>query len=232
MQVVLSAFFILLLTAGARVALQKKHYEQIIVDEFSFDAIPTHGAPPKQQPPIHFLHWIPPSHGIALGSSVSYHDKTWQPLTFFELRSIDPKYGLLVVSKASYNARRSGVHEPKGDSAAIQGKWEVVAAVYNGEKRTNKDPLVWTITQSHVMYENEAQDAYKINPATKPKQIDITVVPAKVVGNVDRTVLLGIYELKGDSLRICIGHTEKDRPKDFKSGAGRNLFTLKRVISE
>jgi RNA polymerase sigma factor (sigma-70 family) len=118
------------------------------------------------------------------------------------------------------------------DLKQLQGKWEVVAAVYNGEKHANKDPIVWTITRSHFVSGSDTQDAYKLNAATKPKQIDITVFPPKVAGNVDRAVLLGIYELKGDPLRICLGYTEKDRPKDFESGVGRNLFTLKRLKSE
>ncbi len=122
--------------------------------------------------------------------------------------------------------------EGKGDPEVIQGTWEVVAAVYKGQQRANKDQMVWRISKSHVVYSNDTQDAYKLNLATKPKQIDITVVPPKVAGNVDRAVLLGIYELKGDSLRICIGYTGKDRPKDFKGGEGRNLFTLKRLKSE
>jgi uncharacterized protein (TIGR03067 family) len=135
----------------------------------------------------------------------------------------------VIIAITSYS---SFAQEAKGDPEGIQGKWEVVAAIYNGKQSANKDLLIWTITKSHFVYGSDKQDTYKLNPGTKPKQIDITVVPPKVGGNVDHAVLLGIYELKGDALRICIGHSGKDRPKDFEAGAGRNVFTLKRVKTE
>jgi uncharacterized protein (TIGR03067 family) len=58
-----------------------------------------------RQPPIHFLEWIPPSHGLARASSVSYHEQARQPLAFFDIHSIEPRYGLLGVTKVSYHAR-------------------------------------------------------------------------------------------------------------------------------
>jgi uncharacterized protein (TIGR03067 family) len=135
----------------------------------------------------------------------------------------------LIITSASHALL---AQDAKRDSEAILGKWELVTAVYDGKERVDKEAVSWTFNKSHVVYGNDTQDAYKLNLATKPKQIDVTVVPPKVDGNVERAVLLGIYELKGNAIRICIGHTEKDRPKDFASGAGRNLFTLKRVKSE
>jgi uncharacterized protein (TIGR03067 family) len=133
----------------------------------------------------------------------------------------------VLIAFASYS---SFAQEAKEDAERIQGKWKVIAGVYNGKPLAKKDPLIWTVTRSHFVYGNDSQHAYKLNPAKKPKQIDLTVVRSKAGDKVDRVVLGGIYELKGDMLRICVGY--RDRPKDFKAGVGRNLFTLKRLKTE
>ena len=43
--------------------------------------------------------------------------------------------------------------------------------------------------------------------------------------------LVGIYEVKGDELKVCHGDPGADRPKEIasKEGSGLSLITLKRV---
>src|SRR5262249_23298626 len=64
-----------------------------------------------------------------------------------------------------------------------------------------------------------------LNPAKKPKTIDAS----QTYGGPKGTKYLGIYELDGDTLRICFG--EKQRPKDFtaKKGSKRASDVWKRA---
>jgi uncharacterized protein (TIGR03067 family) len=66
-----------------------------------------------------------------------------------------------------------------------------------------------------------------LDPTKTPKEIDIEVASGKYKG----VVYLGIYELKGDTLRICFAMPDRPvRPTDFSAGKGsvRALSEFKR----
>ena len=70
----------------------------------------------------------------------------------------------------------------------------------------------------------------KVDVSTSPKTINLMFTDGPEKGNVS----LGIYELKGDDWKICLGLTGKDRPKTFVTtpGSGHALETLKRKKSQ
>jgi uncharacterized protein (TIGR03067 family) len=60
---------------------------------------------------------------------------------------------------------------------------------------------------------------FKIDPGKEPKQIDITLQLDKG----DRT-LLGIYEIKGDTLKVCyFSSATGSRPAEFSTKDNRNI---------
>ena len=69
----------------------------------------------------------------------------------------------------------------------------------------------------------------KIDPAAKPKTMDIIGTDGPNQGK----TFLAIYELNGDTLRICYDLTGKVRPTEFKTRKGEPLFlaTYKRSNS-
>jgi uncharacterized protein (TIGR03067 family) len=69
----------------------------------------------------------------------------------------------------------------------------------------------------------------RIDPAAKPKTMDIIGTDGP---NKGRT-FLAIYELNGDTLRVCYDLTGKVRPTEFKTKKGEPLFlaTYKRAKS-
>ena len=71
--------------------------------------------------------------------------------------------------------------------------------------------------------------AIKIDPAAKPKTMDIIGADGPNNGK----TFLAIYELSGDTLRICYDLTGKARPREFKTKKGELLFlaTYKRTKS-
>jgi uncharacterized protein (TIGR03067 family) len=69
----------------------------------------------------------------------------------------------------------------------------------------------------------------KIDPAAKPKTMDIIGADGPNKGK----TFLAIYELNGDTLRVCYDLTGKARPTEFKTKKGEPLFlaTYKRPKS-
>jgi uncharacterized protein (TIGR03067 family) len=62
----------------------------------------------------------------------------------------------------------------------------------------------------------------KLNPKAKPKELDITGTDGPNKGK----TILAIYELDGDTLRICYDLTGKNRPTEFKTKEGTQLFLV------
>jgi uncharacterized protein (TIGR03067 family) len=75
---------------------------------------------------------------------------------------------------------------------------------------------------------------YKLDENKKPKTIDLTAGGRDGSGKKPDDVLPGIYELDGDSLKICLGLPGKDRPTEpsAKEGAKQTLYTYKREKKE
>jgi len=72
-----------------------------------------------------------------------------------------------------------------------------------------------------------AQGTFTLDPAKKPKTMDATLKEGKDAGK----TVLAIYELKGDTFKVCRAPTGKDRPDKFaaESGSGVTLSVWKRV---
>jgi uncharacterized protein (TIGR03067 family) len=118
------------------------------------------------------------------------------------------------------------------DRKAMAGTWKFVSLELDGEKAPEaffKDAAVvikgdqFTVTAAEATY----RGTFKLDPTQKPKTIDFTFTEGPEKGNVS----LGIYELDGDSWRICLGLTGKPRPTAFvtKKDTGHALEVLKRA---
>jgi uncharacterized protein (TIGR03067 family) len=70
---------------------------------------------------------------------------------------------------------------------------------------------------------------YKVNKSTTPMQVDM--VTSAGAGKGLGVQLKGIYEVKGDTLKICYAPAGQPRPTAFTSepGSGNQLFVMKRV---
>ena len=81
--------------------------------------------------------------------------------------------------------------------------------IYEGDKHTVKmgDKVIQVGTQ-------------KIDPSKSPKTIDVTMTEGPNKG----AVMLGIYEIDGDTLKVCFDPQGKKRPTEFKSAPGSENF--------
>ena len=60
----------------------------------------------------------------------------------------------------------------------------------------------------------------KLDPSKSPKTIDVTMTEGPNKG----AVMLGIYEIDGDTLKVCFDLEGKKRPTEFKSAPGSENF--------
>jgi uncharacterized protein (TIGR03067 family) len=89
------------------------------------------------------------------------------------------------------------------------GELKGLILTFEGDKHTVKkgDQVIQVGTQ-------------KLDPSKSPKTIDVTLTEGPNKGK----VLLGIYEIDGDTLKVCFDLQGKKRPTEFKSAAGSHTF--------
>ncbi|MFO0880601.1 MAG: TIGR03067 domain-containing protein [Gemmataceae bacterium] len=113
-----------------------------------------------------------------------------------------------------------------GDLSKMAGTWKSQLYVAEGTKwsAAQRETLELTIrgTGNNTLRigEQVLHGTYRLDEATSPRQIDITLTAGPDKGKKK----LGIYELKGDVLRICVGPLGGERPKTFASTPGSGVW--------
>jgi uncharacterized protein (TIGR03067 family) len=139
---------------------------------------------------------------------------------------------VLVLTAGLLLAAGDGNEDPQDmEYARLEGTWQVVSLEVDGmkiPKETIKESKLIIKGKQFTMKEKIAtyRGTFIIDPAKKPNTIDIKFTEGPEKGNTS----LGIYELDGDDLRLCLSVTTKVRPKEFtaKSKSGHGFEVLKR----
>jgi uncharacterized protein (TIGR03067 family) len=132
--------------------------------------------------------------------------------------------------------------EPSQDDAEkkelerLQGTWSTLSIEVDGQKATDEEriktrKLIVAGNRYTLKVEGETvQGTIEVNPTQKPKTIDEKPDSGLHKGR----TLLGIYELEGDNLKICLALPGRGRPTEFASKAGtkHQLVIYKREKSE
>jgi uncharacterized protein (TIGR03067 family) len=119
----------------------------------------------------------------------------------------------------------------ESDLDAIQGTWQFTYLEEGG------DPVPAELVEqlqhvfdgeslTMIVGEKEKLATYKLDPTSSPKSIDIIRE-----GNTEQ----GIYELQGDTLRLCLANDSQPRPTRFdsKPASGRHAIAiLKRIVAK
>ena len=117
----------------------------------------------------------------------------------------------------------------------LKGTWVLVSAVVDGNKATEmlikKENHRRTFARNKLTIKRDdlstpIRATFEVNTTKKPKTIDI--VPNE--GPDRGKTVLGIYEVKGGILRICVVDPGNERPNGFssKAGSGQILTVFKR----
>jgi uncharacterized protein (TIGR03067 family) len=118
------------------------------------------------------------------------------------------------------------------DLEKLQGTWVAEEIFHNGKDYSKyRFRLVvkgeqMTLEGNDEVKKDYAKIAFKLDPATTPPCLDLKVS----VGDQEGAKMEGIYELKGDTLKLCVNVFGQDRPNQFKSEEGSSvaLVVLKR----
>jgi uncharacterized protein (TIGR03067 family) len=110
-------------------------------------------------------------------------------------------------------------------AAELWGTW-VVKSAAAGEKTQQPSGGSWEFGVGGVTMRKSGGEVwrtsvYAVDASKEPKQIDISF------GKAPKT-LRGIYEVKGDTLRVCEPLESTERPKDFEGRPGVVVWILKR----
>ena len=113
------------------------------------------------------------------------------------------------------------------DNLDIQGTWLPTKAELGGQAMTEDFLKSTVLKMEHGKYEVTVAGApdkgvYTISAKQKPKTLDISGTEGPNVGR----KIPAIYELDGDTLRICYGLGDSARPTEFKTAPGTKYFLV------
>jgi uncharacterized protein (TIGR03067 family) len=132
--------------------------------------------------------------------------------------------------------------EKQKDEDAIQGTWKIDKFDLGGgpgaPPQAELDKIQFVFGKDGMLKVaggpggEEMTGSHKLDPAAKVKTIDMTVNPPKGVNDGKPETMLGLYELEGDTLKLCITNgPNKNRPEEIKPDgkAGVAVITFSRV---
>jgi uncharacterized protein (TIGR03067 family) len=124
--------------------------------------------------------------------------------------------------------------DTKKDADQLQGTWDVVSLEVGGQKAPADGLERFRLTIKGDKMSHKAADdgqteetTFVLDPTKKPKTIDMTLKKGGDAGK----IILGIYAIEGDTLKLCMNQPSLERPKDFASKAETRvaLVILKRA---
>jgi uncharacterized protein (TIGR03067 family) len=133
--------------------------------------------------------------------------------------------GLGIVGITAGDARDAA----KKEMDALQGEWTLVSATRDGKDMPAERVKGYknTVKGDKFSITSEGKTAeegtMKLDPSKKRKEVEF------ILAEGEKTAL-GIYELSGDTYKLCYAQPGKDRPKEFsaKEGTGYTLSVWQR----
>ncbi|HEV2950200.1 MAG TPA: TIGR03067 domain-containing protein [Gemmataceae bacterium] len=138
---------------------------------------------------------------------------------------------LLICGVVFLLAAADAADDVKKELARFEGTWKIISLETEQNKLT-EDALKHIQLKlegdkfTTVDENRETRGTFKPDPSKKPKTIDMTMTDGPLKGK----TMLGIYELEGDTYKVCVDVQGKSRPTEFavKPGSGYVLEILNR----
>jgi uncharacterized protein (TIGR03067 family) len=127
---------------------------------------------------------------------------------------------------AADDAREAAVAK---DLRVLKGNWRLSSKEEDGKKFSEGElkDVIGTIDGSgHVSVRRGGKlinaATVTLDPTKKPKTIDVAFTGGERKG----TTALGVYEIEGDTFRVCIARPGDGRPADFSAKAGSGCILV------
>src|SRR6516225_9986364 len=133
---------------------------------------------------------------------------------------------LVLTASGGTGARADDRAEVEKELKKFQGAWTFESVEADGKEQPAAEFKGMTVTFEGDKYTVKKGDeviqvgTQKLDPSRSPKAIDVTVAEGLSKG----AVMLGIYEISGDTLKVCFDPAGKKRPTEFKSASGSQTF--------
>jgi uncharacterized protein (TIGR03067 family) len=133
---------------------------------------------------------------------------------------------LVLTASGGTGARADDKADVDKELKKFQGTWTIESSVTGGTdipaEQLKEFILIFegdkhTLKHGDQVFQVGTQ---KIDPSKSPKTIDVTMTEGPNKG----AVMLGIYEIDGDTLKVCFDPEGKKRPTEFKTAAGSPTF--------
>jgi uncharacterized protein (TIGR03067 family) len=136
-------------------------------------------------------------------------------------------YILPVVLAVGATLSAFGAGAPDDDAKAMQGSWQPANAEFGGQAMPAAVLKTISLKLENGKYEVMVGDApdkgtYTLDSGANPKSITVTGTEGPNTG----LSFPAIYELNGDTLRICYDLSGAKRPTEFKSVAGTKIYLV------
>ena len=126
-----------------------------------------------------------------------------------------------------------GGQSPDGEDAAktelkkLEGVWQITSGKQDGKSIDSIKRDKVTVSRDDFTVHHDGKVEFtvtiKLDPNKKPITVDLRITSEKHKGK----TALGIYELNGDDLKLCIsGAGATSRPTDFSANPGSDFLTM------
>src|SRR5436305_56896 len=129
---------------------------------------------------------------------------------------------LALAASGGIAARADDKPDGERELNKFHGTWTFESVEADGKKMPIEQFKGMTVTFDGAKYvvkkgDDVVQSAtQKLDPSKSPKTLDATVTDGPNKG----TVILAIYEISEDTLKVCFDPEGKKRPTEFKTAAG------------
>src|SRR5215831_17725748 len=133
---------------------------------------------------------------------------------------------LVLTASGGTGARADDKADVKKELKKFQGAWTFESVEAGGKEEPAADYKGMTVTFEGDKFIVKKGDelilagTQKLEPSRSPKALDVTVAEGLNKG----AHMLGIYEISGDTLKVCFDPEGKKRPTEFKSASGSQTF--------
>lgn len=133
---------------------------------------------------------------------------------------------LVLIASGRTGVRADGKADIEKELKKFQGTWTFESVEAGGKEQPAAEFKGMTVIfegDKHTVKKGDEViqvGTQKLDPSKSPKTLDVTMVEGPNKG----AVLLGIYEISGDTLKVCFDPEGKKRPTEFKSASGSQIF--------
>src|SRR6478735_2724910 len=139
-------------------------------------------------------------------------------------------YTFALTASGGTGARADEKADVEKELKKFQGTWMFESVEAGGKEVPATEFKGITVTFTGDKYAVKKGDevfeaaTLKLDPSKSPKAFDVTVTEGPNKG----AVMLGIYEVGVDTLKICFVPDGKKRPTEFKTGSGPETLVVHR----